>query len=42
MHVEDLGIDERWPRYRHEALANTPIRSILSYELLSMVEPWLR
>jgi GAF domain-containing protein len=33
MHVEDLGIDERWPRYRHEALANTPIRSILSYEL---------
>ncbi len=33
MHVEDLGIDERWPHYQQYALANTPIRSILSFEL---------
>jgi transcriptional regulator with GAF, ATPase, and Fis domain len=33
MHVEDLTVDQRWPRYRREALEQTPIRSILSYEL---------
>lgn len=33
MHVEDLSADERWPRYRQYALEETPIRSILSYEL---------
>jgi transcriptional regulator with GAF, ATPase, and Fis domain len=33
MHVEDLAVDRRWPRYQQYALANTPIRSILSFEL---------
>jgi hypothetical protein len=33
MHVEDLSVDERWPRYQQYALAHTPIRSILSFEL---------
>jgi GAF domain-containing protein len=33
MHVADLNIDQRWPRYQQYALAETPIRSILSYEL---------
>jgi GAF domain-containing protein len=35
MHVADLGVDERWPRYQQYALANTPIRSILSFELFA-------
>jgi GAF domain-containing protein len=33
MHVADLNIDQRWPRYQEYVLAQTPIRSILSYEL---------
>ncbi|OMC17210.1 GAF and ANTAR domain-containing protein [Mycobacterium sp. SP-6446] len=33
MHVADLAVDRRWPRYRQYALAHTPIRSILSFEL---------
>ena len=33
MHVDDLNLDERWPRYQRYALEQTPIRSILSYEL---------
>ncbi|SPM32451.1 GAF domain, partial [Mycobacterium rhizamassiliense] len=33
MHVTDLSLDERWPRYQQYALAQTPIRSILSFEL---------
>lgn len=33
MHVEDLTAEERWPRYRRYALEQTPIRSILSFEL---------
>ncbi|OCB36199.1 response regulator receiver protein [Mycobacterium malmoense] len=33
MHVEDLAVEKRWPRYRRYALEQTPIRSILSYEL---------
>lgn len=33
MHVEDLNVDQRWPRYQRHALVETPIRSILSYEL---------
>ncbi len=35
MHVEDLNIDQRWPNYQQHALAQTPIRSILSYELFA-------
>ncbi|OBG69346.1 GAF and ANTAR domain-containing protein [Mycobacterium sp. E3339] len=33
MHVDDLTAEERWPRYRRHALEQTPIRSILSFEL---------
>lgn len=29
--VDDLGADQRWPRYREEALKQTPIRSVLSF-----------
>jgi len=29
--IDDLGADDRWPRYRDEALQRTPIRSILSF-----------
>jgi GAF domain-containing protein len=35
MHVEDLNIDQRWPRYQRHALEQTPIRSILSYKLFT-------
>lgn len=33
MHVADLSADERWPRYQQYALTETPIRSMLSFEL---------
>ena len=33
MYIDDLNVDERWPRYRQCALEQTPIRSVLSYEL---------
>lgn len=33
MHVEDLAADCRWPHYQGCALQQTPIRSILSFEL---------
>lgn len=33
MHIDDLYVDQRWPRYRQYALEETPIRSVLSYEL---------
>jgi len=33
MWVDDLNLDQRWPRYQRYALEETPIRSILSYEL---------
>lgn len=33
MHIHDLNVDERWPRYQRHALAQTPIRSLLAYEL---------
>ncbi|MEE2852198.1 MAG: GAF and ANTAR domain-containing protein [Actinomycetota bacterium] len=33
MHIADLDAEQRWPRYRRHALEQTPIRSILSYEL---------
>ncbi|WP_139830869.1 GAF and ANTAR domain-containing protein [Mycobacterium paraense] len=35
MHVEDLNVDRRWPNYQRQALEQTPIRSILSYELFT-------
>jgi hypothetical protein len=31
--IDDLAIDTRWPAYQHEAVARTPIRSLLSFEL---------
>ena len=33
MFVDDLNVDQRWPRYQRDALAETPVRSIVSYEL---------
>jgi GAF domain-containing protein len=33
MHIADLNAEQRWLRYRRLALEQTPIRSILSYEL---------
>ncbi|OBH61545.1 GAF and ANTAR domain-containing protein [Mycobacterium sp. E2479] len=33
MHIADLHAEQRWPRYRRHALAQTPVRSILSFEL---------
>jgi hypothetical protein len=31
--IDDLATDTRWPAYQHDAIARTPIRSILSFEL---------
>lgn len=33
MHIADLAAEQRWQRYRRHALEQTPIRSILSFEL---------
>ncbi|MCV7418441.1 GAF and ANTAR domain-containing protein [Mycolicibacterium litorale] len=33
--VPDLSKDSRWPKYRREATASTPVRSILSYQLFT-------
>ncbi len=33
--IDDLATDTRWPAYQHDAVARTPIRSILSFELFS-------
>jgi GAF domain-containing protein len=33
MYVEDLNVEQRWPNYQRQALEQTPIRSIASYEL---------
>jgi len=33
MYVDDLNVDQRWPRYQRDALEATPIRSIASFEL---------
>ncbi|OBJ53158.1 GAF and ANTAR domain-containing protein [Mycobacterium sp. 1423905.2] len=35
IHIDDLGAEQRWPRYREEALRQTPIRSILSFLLFN-------
>jgi hypothetical protein len=35
MHVRDLGTEHRWPRYCRDARAETPIRSILSFQLFA-------
>lgn len=33
IHVADLETDERFPKYRKDALAETPIRSIMAFQL---------
>ncbi len=33
--VDDLTLEDRWPRYASEAVANTPIRSVMSYPLFA-------
>jgi GAF domain-containing protein len=33
--VHDIAADARWPRYRQEALARTPVRSILSLPMFA-------
>ncbi|WP_406816709.1 GAF and ANTAR domain-containing protein [Mycobacterium sp. M23085] len=33
MHIADLSAEQRWLRYRRHALEQTPIRSILAFEL---------
>ncbi|KWX65858.1 GAF and ANTAR domain-containing protein [Mycobacterium sp. NAZ190054] len=33
VHVRDLETDERFPNYRRDALAETPIRSIMAFQL---------
>ncbi len=33
IHVADLEHDDRFPRYREDALAETPIRSIMAFQL---------
>ncbi|MBI2703605.1 MAG: GAF and ANTAR domain-containing protein [Mycobacterium sp.] len=33
--IDDLRNDQRWPSYRREALAATPVRSILSFRLFA-------
>ena len=33
IHVADLETDDRFPRYRQDALAETPIRSIMAFQL---------
>lgn len=35
MHIADLNAEQRWLRYRRCALEQTPIRSILSFELFA-------
>jgi ANTAR domain/GAF domain len=32
-HIDDLEIEERWPRYRQDALVETPVRSVLAFEV---------
>ena len=33
IHVQDLETDQRFPNYRRDALAETPIRSIMAFQL---------
>ncbi len=31
--IDDMNAEQRWPRYRSDALAETPVRSVLAFEL---------
>jgi len=33
--IRDLETDHRWPRYRHEVLSQSPIRSVMAFELFA-------
>lgn len=33
IHIDDLGAEDRWPKYRAAALDRTPVRSVLSFRL---------
>ena len=33
--IDDLSAEQRWPRFRRDAIATTPIRSILSLQLFT-------
>jgi GAF domain-containing protein len=33
--INDLTVDNRWPRYRREVIDRTPIRSVLAFELFT-------
>lgn len=33
--INDLIVDERWPRYRRDAIDETPIRAVLAFELFA-------
>jgi transcriptional regulator with GAF, ATPase, and Fis domain len=35
MRIEDLDTDTRWPRFSRDAVARTPIRSVLSFQLFA-------
>jgi GAF domain-containing protein len=35
VHIDDLELDDRWPRYRRDVLDQTPIRSVLAFELFA-------
>lgn len=35
VHVADLSMETRWPKYRADAIAATPVRSILAFELFT-------
>lgn len=35
IHVENLETDSRWPRFRADALAATPVRSIMGFQLFA-------
>jgi putative methionine-R-sulfoxide reductase with GAF domain len=37
--VDDLSNDTRWPHYRRDALAETPIRSVLSFAMSAGQDP---
>lgn len=33
VHVDDLQLEKRWPKFRAEALESTPVRSIMGFQL---------